>query len=331
MESSWQPITNAGHGDLEPMALAPSGDWQGLQGGQKNMGSLWNCQQIQLTPAIVGWFSQYHFQATFWITFHSNSDSFLVFFFSQEKIKQTVPPNHCLEKLLARSETGFQVRVGDVFSCCTKPTIFLEHQNDQWFVKGRSTTVYPSEGWTYTFVASSGFLASNGCKVSAKPGSCLGETCRSGLSCKGCLESGRNRHRWRIPYYVCIYLLRISWDRIIQGSCCGITTRKKVTKQPLFYFGWTRNLSRGEVLWKILPNSPKSGKLFEIVKEIGFRDRHFNIHRFFFPQKMARWSNLTRFFNWLANMAISNYTMNEDEFPIEYVDFLLLCKCTWDS
>lgn len=252
-------------------------------------------------------------------------------FFSQEKIKQTVPPNHCLEKLLARSETGFQVRVGDVFSCCTKPTIFLEHQNDQWFVKGRSTTVYPSEGWTYTFVASSGFLASNGCKVSAKPGSCLGETCRSGLSCKGCLESGRNRHRWRIPYYVCIYLLRISWDRIIQGSCCGITTRKKVTKQPLFYFGWTRNLSRGEVLWKILPNSPKSGKLFEIVKEIGFRDRHFNIHRFFFPQKMARWSNLTRFFNWLANMAISNYTMNEDEFPIEYVDFLLLCKCTWDS
>lgn len=30
-------------------------------------------------------------------------------------------------------------------------------------------------------------------------------------------------------------------------------------------------------------------------------------------------------------MAISNYTMNEDEFPIEYVDFLLLCKRTWDS
>ena len=119
-------------------------------------------------------------------------------FFLQEKIKQTVPPNHCLEKLLARSETGFQVRVGDVFSCCTKPLFFWSIKMTSGLLKEgelQSTLLKAEHIDLLHLPAFLAFLASNGCKVSAKPGSCLGETCRSCLSCKGCLESRRNRHR----------------------------------------------------------------------------------------------------------------------------------------
>lgn len=213
MESSWQqPITNAGHGDLEPMALAPSGDGRDYREDKKygkplklptNSANSRNCGMVFSISLSSYFLDNFSFKFRF----------VSCIFFLQEKIKQTVPPNHCLE-LLARSETGFQVRVGDVFSCCTKPIFFWNIKMTSGLLKegALQSTLLKAEHIHLLHLRPPGleWLRSNLRKFRhesfAEPGSLRtfrgGETCRSGLSCKGCLESGRNRHRWRIPYYI---------------------------------------------------------------------------------------------------------------------------------
>lgn len=203
-----------------------------------------------------------------------------------------------------------------------KTTIFLEHQNDQWFVEEKGHYSLPC--WRLNIYI---------CCIFRLPGlEWLQSFCEARKPPRGDvsfrLELQRMFGIWEKPPPMKDPIL-YTWSGFhgtgsFKAPVVGSPRGRRLQNNHHFGSFWI-------VLWKILPNSPRSGKLFEIVKDIGFRDRHFNIHRFFFPQKMARWSNLTRFFNWLANMAISNYTMNEDDFPTEYLDFLLLCKCTWDS